>query len=100
MTPTDIENSLTEVITEIQSNSSLECPPLVGSVVPANDIPSFDSKVWLVATTMLAAKIGAEIPDDENIFIDKESNAALNITRVCELVLQIVNTANKSEEAA
>ncbi len=100
MTPADIEKALTEVITEIQTNSGLDCPALGESVIPANDIPSFDSKVWLVATTMLAAKIEAEIPDDENIFVDKKSNDALNISQVCELVLQIVNTAKKSEKAA
>lgn len=100
MTPTDIKKSLAEVITEIQSSSSLECPELSSSVVPANDIPSFDSKVWLVATTMLSEKIGTEIPDDENIFVDKNSNAALNISQVCELVLKIVNAAKESEEAA
>lgn len=100
MTPTDIEKALTEVITEIQTNSGLECPSLNKSIVPANDIPSFDSKIWLVATTMLATKIKTEIPDDENIFVDKKSNEALSISQVCELVLQIINKTKKAEKAA
>jgi hypothetical protein len=100
VSPAEIKKALSEIITEIQTNSGLECPLLEGSVVPANDIPHFDSKVWLVATTMLASKIGIEIPHDENIFVGKETNEQLNLDEICELVSKIVKVSKSKDVAA
>lgn len=100
MTPADIEKALTEVIVEIQSSSGLDCPPLTSSTIPANDIPSFDSKVWLVATTMLSSKIKTEIPDGEDIFVGKYTKEPLSINEICELISAISTTSKTSEEAA
>ncbi|NRG16902.1 hypothetical protein HPQ64_04270 [Rhizobiales bacterium] len=100
MSPAEIKDALSEVITEIQTNSGLNCPILENSIVPANDIPSFDSKVWLVATTMLASKIETEIPDDENIFIGKESNKPMSLEEICEFVAKIIELKKAKSAAA
>jgi hypothetical protein len=100
MSPAEIKNAVSEVITEIQTNSGLDCPSLDGSIVPANDIPNFDSKVWLVATTMLASKIEVEIPDDENIFVGKESNKPLSLEEICQFVAKIIESAKSKGAAA
>lgn len=100
MSPAEIKDALSEVITEIQTNSGLNCPVLENSIVPANDIPGFDSKVWLVATTMLASKIKTEIPDDENIFIGKESNKPLSLEEICEFVAKIIEPKKAKGAAA
>ncbi|WP_022693146.1 hypothetical protein [Ponticaulis koreensis] len=99
MDATKVETALKNIIAEIQNNSGLECPPLTGTLVPAEEVPQFDSKVWIAATTMLAAKIGAEIPNDENIFMDKESKKALSLSEIAATVCKIASS-NDAEEAA
>lgn len=97
MSPAEIKTALSEIISEIQTNSGLDCPPLEDAVVPIKDVPSFDSKVWLVATTMLASKINVEIPDDENIFVEKDTNKPLCLKEISEFVLKIIQATNNKD---
>jgi hypothetical protein len=42
------------VLRQIQADGRLECPPLTGATKPRENLPKFDSKVWPIATTILA----------------------------------------------
>lgn len=95
-----VENALTGVIRDIQQNSGLDCPNLNGQTVPAEQVPKFDSKIWIAATTLLAGKLGVSIPEDKNIFYDKQSKSALTIDRIVELVCSIAVAKGTSEDAA
>ena len=57
-----LKEKLIAVLGQIQADSALECPPLTGATKPIESLPKFDSKVWPVATTILAIEIGATIP--------------------------------------
>jgi len=100
MNNVSIRESLDEVISEIQEGSSLECPQLTETLVPATEVPSFDSKVWLIATTMLSAKIEFQIPDAENIFVCKDTNQPCSVSEICKRVSEIIEESKKSEKAA
>jgi hypothetical protein len=60
-------------------------------VRPAESLPEFNSKVWAVATSLLADKIGAAIPNDANIFFDKYTNKALSIDEAAQLVCELLD---------
>ena len=100
MNQKDVEQALSEIIQDIQDASGLECPPLGSGVVPVNDVPEFDSKVWIAATTILATKIDAEIPDDENIFIDKDTKQPLSLAEIAAAVCKVAKPNTSAEEAA
>lgn len=100
MNPIDIEKALTEVIQNIQQASGLECPPLGSGVVPAKEVPEFSSPVWIAATTMLATKIGAEIPNDENIFVDKDTKEPRSLAEIAKAVCKVAKPKESGEQAA
>ena len=64
MDPAALKGKLIAVLGQIQADSGLECPALTGAIKPIENLPKFDSKVWPVATTILATEIGATIPND------------------------------------
>lgn len=92
MDPTTLKETLIAVLSQIQADSHLECPPLTGATKPVEEIPKFDSKVWPVATTILSTEIGALIPDDVNIFMDETTKLPLSIDQsvafVCALLIE------------
>ncbi len=96
MDPTKLKETLIAVIGQIQATSELECPPLTGATKPAEDIPKFDSKVWAVATTILATEIGKTIPNDVNIFVDEVTKLPRSIDETAAFVLELLK---KQEEA-
>ena len=100
MQATQVESAIRKVIGQIQVNSGLDCPELKGSTVPAVDVPDFDSKVWIAATTLLTAETGIEIPSSENIFVDKDTKAELNISQIASLVCKIASSGNSPEKVA
>lgn len=100
MDPTTLKNKLIAVLSQIQTDSGLECPKLTGSIKPVSHIPKFDSKVWPVATTILATKIGATIPNNVNIFIDESSKRPRSIDEVAAFVCALVNKQSVNEAAA
>ena len=92
MDPTALKRKLIAVLSQIQTDSGLECPPLTGVTIPVENLPKFDSKVWPVAITILATEIGATIPNDVNIFVDETTKFPLSIDEtaifVCDLLMQ------------
>jgi hypothetical protein len=86
-----VKAKLIAVLKEIQEASGLECPTLTGAVRPAENLAKFNSKVWAVATSLLADQIGAAIPNDANIFINKLTKKPLSIDETAELVCQLVD---------
>jgi hypothetical protein len=90
MTPSDVKQKLIEILKEIQLDSGLPCPPLNGLTKPTVDIPKFDSKVWPVATTILATELNASIPDDVNIFVDEVTKVPRTIDEIAGFVCRLV----------
>ncbi len=91
---------LIAVLSQIQSDSGLECPPLTGAIKPVDSIPRFDSKVWPVATTILSNEIGAAIPNDVNIFVDDITKLPLSIDETVALVCELLKKQAEKEAAA
>jgi hypothetical protein len=85
-----VKQSLMAVLAEIQEQSGLACPPLTGTFRPVESLPEFSSKMWAVATSLLADKIGASIPNDANIFMNKNTKQVFTIDEAAELVCQLL----------
>lgn len=78
------------VIAEVQEIGGYECPELKGSIRPAKDIEKFSSEIWPAATAMISAKIGKEIPPEENIFYDEKTCEELTLDECVDRILAIV----------
>ncbi|MDB5415365.1 MAG: hypothetical protein JWR10_3700 [Rubritepida sp.] len=100
MDPVKIKESLIAVLGQIQADSGLECPPLTGATKPIENLPKFDSKVWPVATTILAAEIGASIPNDVNIFINETTKLPRSIDETAAFVCILLQKLNEKDPAA
>ncbi len=55
MDTAELKEKLIAVLGQIQVDSGLECPEITGATKPVESLPKFDSKVWAVATSNLAA---------------------------------------------
>jgi len=95
--PATLKETLIVVIGEIQANSGLECPPLTGATKPAENIPKFDSKVWAVATTILATEIGKPIL---NIFVDETTKLPRSIDETATFVCELLKKQQEAEATA
>jgi hypothetical protein len=100
MNPVTLKERLLAVLGQIQVDSGLEYPPLTGATKPVENIPKFDSKVWPVATTILATVIGATIPNDVNIFIDESTNLPRSIDETAAFVCELLKKQSEKEAAA
>lgn len=96
MDASNVRDSLCEVISEIQTISGLDCPPLSGGTTPVGGVKDFSSEIWPIAISMLEEKIGVEIPDDENLFYDAKTKVALTIDQCVEKVMMLPK--NKKED--
>jgi hypothetical protein len=74
-------------------------PPLIGTIKPVESIPKFDSKVWPVATTILATEIDATIPNDINIFIDENTKLPRTIDEIAVFVCELLQKQNEAAAA-
>ena len=90
MDPATLTRELIDILEQIQTDSGLECPPLTGATIPVGTIPEFNSKVWPVATTILAIKINASIPNEVNIFVDEKTKLARSIENISIFVSDLV----------
>ena len=99
MDPTALKGELIAVLSQIQTDSDLECPPLTGATKPAENLPEFDSKVWSVATTILATEIGATIPNDVNIFVDEKTKLPRSIDETAVFVCDLVEKQTEQDAA-
>ena len=86
-----VKTKLIAVLREVQELSGLECPTLTGTVRPVDSLSKFNSKVWAVATSLLADQIDIAIPNDANIFIDKLTKKPLSIDEAAELVCELID---------
>src|SRR5580704_1330309 len=100
MNPATLKEKLIAVIGQIQADSGLECPPLIGTTKPVGDIPKFDSKIWPVATTILSSEIGAPIPNEVNIFIDEATKLPRSIDETTAFVCELLKKLGETEAAA
>ncbi len=86
-----VKEKLIEVLGNIQTLSGLECPKITGATRPIEALPKFDSKMWPVATGMLAVALGIAIPNDVNIFRLKGTKTAVTVDEAVNLVCSIAN---------
>lgn len=100
MDPATLKEKLIAVLRQIQADSGLECPPLIGATKPLESIPNFDSKVWPVATTILSTEIGAPIPNDVNIFVDELTKLPRSIDETATFVCELLKQQAEAEAAA
>jgi hypothetical protein len=100
MDPATVKEKLIAVLTQIQVDSHLECPVLTGVTKPIGTLPEFTSKVWPVATTILATEIGATIPNDVNIFIDEATKLPRSINEISLFVANLLKKQAAKETAA
>jgi hypothetical protein len=100
MDPATLKEKLIAILGQIQADSGLECPPLPGATKPVETLPKFDSKVWPVATTILATEIGATIPNDVNIFVDETTKLPRSIEETAAFVCDLLKKQSKKEAAA
>lgn len=100
MQPKELLKTLIEIIGQIQTDSELECPPLTGATKPVGAVPEFDSKVWPVATTILATQIEVPIPDDVNIFIDETTKEPRSLDEIAVFVCELQKKQGEKKAAA
>jgi hypothetical protein len=100
MDPAVLKEKLITVLGQIQADSGLECPSLTGATKPVEKLPKFDSKVWPVATTILATEIGETIPNDVNIFVDETTKLPRSIDETAVFVCEMLKRQNEKEAAA
>lgn len=95
-----LKENLISVLQQIQVLSGQECPPLIGTLRPAESLPKFDSKIWPVAAGMLSSALGEAIPPEANIFFDETTKQALSIDQAVDLVCKIIEAQKQSQSAA
>lgn len=100
MDPATVKEKLITILGQVQADSALDCPPLTGTIKPVESLPKFDSKVWPVATTILATEIGATIPNDVNIFVDETTKLPRSIDETAAFVCDLLNKQSEKEAAA
>ncbi|MFG3594495.1 hypothetical protein [Bradyrhizobium sp. RDI18] len=100
MDPATLKEKLIAVLSQIQADSGLDCPSLSGTIKPVETLPKFDSKVWPVATTILATEIGATIPNDVNIFVDETTKLPRSIDETAIFVCDLLKKQSEKEAAA
>jgi hypothetical protein len=92
MNATVVREALVEVLQTIQLASGLECPEILSTTKPIEELPQFDSKIWPVAIGMLGAKLGITIADDVNIFVRAETTIALTVDEAVAVVVSLSET--------
>jgi hypothetical protein len=98
MTPNaeEIKNALIQVLQSIQHDSGLECPAISGDTKPTEQLPEFDSKIWPVATGILADKLGINIPNDINIFAQEKTHISLTVDETVAIVMELASKQSPS----
>ena len=100
MDPASLKVKLTAILGQIQTDSGLQCPELTGLIKAVETLPQFDSKVWPVATTILATEIGATIPNDVNIFINETTKLPRSLDEIAVFVCELLKKQDQKEPVA
>ncbi|HEV2681015.1 MAG TPA: hypothetical protein VGV14_10985 [Rhodanobacter sp.] len=87
-----VKQALINVLIEIQSSSKLACPKLLGETKPIEDLGKFDSKVWPVASAMVAIALGVPIPNNINLFRKKAGKTPLTIDESVVLICALIDS--------
>lgn len=87
-----VKAALREVLQKIQTASGLECPAIIGTTKPIEELPQFDSKIWPVAIGILGVKLGITIPNDVNIFRRENTTLALTVDETVAIVVALAET--------
>ena len=87
-----VRAALVEVLQNIQTASGLECPAIIGTTKPIEDLPKFDSKIWPVAIGILGVKLGITIANDLNIFRREKTTIALTVDEAVAIVVALAET--------
>jgi hypothetical protein len=95
-----VKAKLIAILGQIQVDSGLECPTLSGAIKPVESLPRFDSKVWPVATTILATEVGATIPNEINIFVDETTKLPRSIDETALFVCDLLKKQTEKEATA
>ena len=95
-----VRNALIAVIQTIQTTTCQVDLPVTAETRPAQDLPGFDSKVWPVAISMLAAELAIVIPPDVNIFANQITKKLLTIAEVATLLCQLNATQSATSVAS
>ncbi len=82
-----VRKELINVLGQVQAMSGLQCPVLTGASVPIAELEKFDSKIWPVATGMLASALGVDIPNNVNIFSTRGAELSIDetVAAVCRI---------------
>jgi hypothetical protein len=99
MDPAAVKEQLIAVITQIQVDSGLDCPILTGSTRPVGGVSKFDSKIWPVATTILATAIGVKIANDVNLFVNDDTKMPRSIDETAAFVCRLLAKQDEEESA-
>ena len=100
MTPQDAKDALISVLNQIQKRTGLACPPLDGNSVPPKVLPKFDSTVWPVAITLVARKLGVDIPKDVHVFGGENGAPHLSIDQSAVLICKKALSKQPKQQAA
>jgi hypothetical protein len=91
----DQEKVCTQVITVlglIQQDSGRATGPITGSTCPAKDLRDFDSKIWPVATTMLAQATGFAIPNRTNLFVSTNGKQYRTVDQIAAELCRLADS--------
>ena len=100
MNPEFVKQTLIEIIEQIQTKSGLDCPVLNGKTKPHKDVPDFDSKTGIAATSKLEKQLGVGIPDDANIFASEKTETMLTLDETVAAVCDIARNRDASGAVA
>lgn len=90
MNPSLVLEALVATLTEVQQAMGQTCPPLVGTTVPINELPKFDSKLWPVAFAMVGEKLKVEVPVDVNVFRQEKTKIPNTIDQTVTAILKAI----------
>lgn len=82
-----------EVLGSIQEDSGQAPGSITGSTCPAKDLRGFDSKIWPVATTMLAQATGFAIPNRTNLFVSANGNQYRTVDQIAAEICRLASSA-------
>lgn len=95
-----VRQTLIDVLQTIQAISGLECPKLTGNTKPIEALPEFSSKIWPVATGILAEKLKIDIPEDVNIFREEKACVARTLDQSVAMIMEILGSAGQESGKA
>lgn len=100
MTQQEAKDALIAVLNQVQKRQGLACPTLDGASVPPKVLPKFDSTVWPVAITLVARKLGVDIPKDVHVFGGENGAPLLSIDKSAALICKKALPKQPKQQAA